>query len=283
MFANGLMSVVSICTSVPLEGGDGGPAPGMKEYLPTMEELFPPAIFGEGTVFSMNRLGLVRVIATLVVVLLIWAGARRMQLIPGRGQSTFELAMGFVHKQIVEAAMGPEMARRYLPFIATLFFGILGMNLTGVIPGTNVASTALVTVPLMLALCAWIAFVVRGVKSNGFGHYVADALLPKGAPKVMYILLVPIEFLSTFILRPATLTIRLMANMIAGHFLLAAFFAMTSYLFLTADPAVMKGVGVVTFLAAFIFTCFEIFVACLQAFIFSLLTSVYIGLAAEGH
>ena len=277
MIANGLLSVVSNSTLAESDGG------GM--HMPTLDELFPPAFWriGDGSIFEMNRLGLIRVVATLAVVLLIWAGARQMRLVPGRGQSTFELAMGFVHKQIVEAAMPPEMARRYLPYIATLFFGILGMNLTGIVPFMNVASTALVAVPLFLALSAWIAFVVRGIKSNGFGHYVADALLPKGAPKVMYILLVPIEFLSTFILRPATLTIRLMANMIAGHFLLAAFFAMTSYLIMDASNFALKGVGLVTFMAAFVFTCFEIFVACLQAFIFSLLTSVYIGLSAEGH
>ena len=231
---------------------------------------------------DLNRLGLVRIVAVLAVAALIYFGARRMALVPGRRQSTFELAMGFVHKQIAEAGLSPQLARRYLPFIATVFFGVLGMNLTGVIPGMNVSSNALVTVPLLLALCTWVVFIAQGIKAHGLGHYLADSLFPKGAPKVMYILLAPIEFLSTFVLRPATLTIRLMANMIAGHFLLAAFFMMTTYLLIDAG-GLLKGVGVLTLAASFLFYGFEIFVACLQAFIFALLSSVYIGLAAEGH
>ncbi|MCL1898890.1 MAG: F0F1 ATP synthase subunit A [Micrococcales bacterium] len=287
LIANGVLSVV-IAALGPKAGdgsGPGTPEPGMEQHLPSMEELYPPPFWriGDGSVFELNRLGLVRIIATVMVVLLVYLGARRMRLVPGRGQSTLELLMGFIHKQIAEAGMSPALARKYLPFIATLFFGILGMNLTGIIPGLNIASTALVTVPLILALSAWVAFVVRGIKAHGVGHYFADALFPKGAPKFMLVLLTPIEFLSTFILRPATLTIRLMANMIAGHFLLAAFFGMTAYYFLDAGSAIMKGAGVVTFIAAIIFTLFEVFVAALQAFIFSLLTSVYIGLAAEGH
>ena len=287
MLVSRIMSVILVRPIAAPAGDDpllDQPAPGMESHLPQMDELFPPPFWriGDGSVFELNRIGLIRIIATLAVVLLIYLGARRMRLVPGRGQSTFELAMGFVHKQIAEAGMPPALARKYLPLIATLFFGILGLNLTGIIPGLNMASTALVATPLILALVAWVAFVVRGIKAHGFGHYLADTLFPKGAPKIMYVVLAPIEFLSVFILRPATLTIRLMANMIAGHFLLAAFFSMTAFLITHANIA-MKGVGLVTFVAAFVFTCFEIFVACLQAFIFSLLTSVYIGLAAEGH
>jgi F-type H+-transporting ATPase subunit a len=140
----------------------------------------------------------------------------------------------------------------------------------------------LVAVPLIFAVCAWIAFIAQGIRAHGVGHYFADALFPKGAPKAMYVLLTPIELLSTFILRPVTLTVRLMANMIAGHFLLTAFFVMTSYLFIEASGA-MKTVGVLTAAASLVFVLFEVFVACLQAYIFSLLTSVYIGLAKEEH
>ncbi|MDR1799964.1 MAG: F0F1 ATP synthase subunit A [Bifidobacteriaceae bacterium] len=266
-----------IAASAASDDSEGG---GM--HLPTLDELFPSPFVGDGTLWELNRIGLVRIVATLALVLLVWLGARRTKLVPGRGQSTFELMMGFVHKQICEAALSPAAARQYLPYIATLFFGIFALNITGVIPFLDVSSNSVVAVPLMLALCTWIAFVVAGIKAHGFGHFVADNLFPKGAPKVMYVILAPIEFLSTFILRPVTLTVRLMANMIAGHFLLAAFFAMTSYLFVEASGA-LKGLGVVSFAAAFAFTLFEIFVAALQAYIFSLLSTVYIGLAREGH
>ncbi|MDR0366490.1 MAG: F0F1 ATP synthase subunit A [Bifidobacteriaceae bacterium] len=256
--------------------GEGG------MHMPTLDELYPAPFWKIGDWFEFNRLDMIRVIAIAAVLLLLYLGARRTALVPGRGQSTFELAMGFVHKQICEAAMSPQMARRYLPFIATIFFTVLGLNITGVLPGFNVSSNALVAVPLIFAVCAWVAFVAQGIKSHGLGHYLAENLFPKGAPKVMYILLTPIEFLSTFILRPVTLTVRLMANMIAGHFLLTAFFVMTSYLMIEGG-GLLKGLGLVTGAVSFIFVLFEIFIACLQAFIFAILTSVYIGLAAEEH
>jgi F-type H+-transporting ATPase subunit a len=258
----------------------GGEGDGM--HMPTLDELYPEPFWRIGEWFEFNRIDLIRVIATVALVVLVYLGARRTRLVPGRGQSTFELAMGFVHKQICEAAMPPAMARRYLPFIATIFFGVLALNITGVLPFLNVSSNGLVAVPMILAVCAWIAFVAQGIRSHGLGHFLTDNLFPKGAPKVMYILLTPIEFLSTFVLRPVTLTVRLMANMIAGHFLLTAFFVMTSYL-LIEGAGLMKGLSLLTAAASFAFVIFEIFIAGLQAFIFAILTSVYIGLASEEH
>jgi F-type H+-transporting ATPase subunit a len=251
-------------------------------HMPTLDELYPPAFWTIGDWFSFNRVDLIRVIATAALVALVYLGARRTSLVPGRGQSTFELAMGFVHKQICEAAMPPAMARRYLPFIATIFFAVLALNITGVLPFLNLSSNGLVAVPMILAAAAWIAFVSQGIRAHGLGHYLADNLFPKGAPKIMYLLLTPIEFLSTFVLRPVTLTVRLMANMIAGHFLLTAFFVMTSYL-LIEGAWLVKGLGLLTAAASFAFVLFEIFIAGLQAFIFAILTSVYIGLAKEEH
>ena len=101
-------------------------------------------------------------------------------------------------------------------------------------------------------------------------------------PWPLYILLTPIEFLSTFIIRPATLTIRLLANMLAGHLMLALTFFGTHFLFFEAAGA-LKGVAVLTFAGAIGITAFEIFVAGLQAFIFSILTAVYIKTSIETH
>jgi F-type H+-transporting ATPase subunit a len=95
-------------------------------------------------------------------------------------------------------------------------------------------------------------------------------------PAPIYVLVTPIEFVSTFILRPVTLTIRLLANMLAGHLLLVLFFSATSYLLLDASGP-LKIFSVASFGMGFIFTLFEILVAFLQAYIFALLTAVYIG------
>jgi F-type H+-transporting ATPase subunit a len=155
------------------------------------------------------------------------------------------------------------------------------MNITGVIPLLNVASTSLVAMPLLLAICSWVMFIYAGIKQQGNGKFWKSSLFPEGIPKPVYIILTPIEFISTFILRPFTLTVRLMVNMISGHLLLGVFYAMTSFLFLKASIA-LKPVLLISFGACFAFTIFEIFIACLQAYIFALLSSAYISLA-RGH
>ena len=257
-------------------GDEGGP------HIPSIAEFFPPAIAFEGTPFEFNRITLVRLLSAVVLCLLFWAAARRATLVPGRGQNMAEMALDFVRVNIAEEVLGERRARPYVPLLTTLFFAILAMNITGVIPFLNIASTSVVTVPLILAVVAWIAFVVAGIRAHGVFGYVRASLFPSGVPWPVYIILAPIELISTFILRPATLTIRLMANMLAGHLLLVLFFSMTSWLFLEAGGA-LKLAGVLTFGAAFAFTLFEIFVAALQAYIFTLLTAVYISLSVEAH
>ncbi len=223
-----------------------------------------------------------RILSAVVLSLLFWAAARRATLVPGRAQNVAEMALDFVRVNIAEEVLGERRARPHVPLLTMMFFAILAMNITGVVPLLNIASTSVVTVPLLLAAVAWIAFVAAGIKAHGVFGFVRSSLFPSGVPWPIYIILAPIELISTFILRPATLTVRLMANMLAGHLLLALFFSMTSYLFVEASGA-LKAVGVLTFAAAFAFTLFEIFVAVLQAYIFTLLTAVYISLSQEAH
>jgi len=102
-------------------------------------------------------------------------------------------------------------------------------------------------------------------------------------PWPIYLILTPIEFLSTFIIRPATLTVRLLANMLAGHLLLVLCFAATNYLFFEASSLGLNLAGIGTLAAGFAFTLFEIFVAVLQAYVFTVLTAVYIQLSVESH
>lgn len=223
-----------------------------------------------------------RIVSAVVLCGLFWAAARRATLVPGRGQNVAEMALDFVRVNIAEEVLGEKRARPHVVLLTTMFFAILAMNITGVIPLLNIASTSVVTVPLLLAGVAWIAFVAAGIKAHGVFGFVRSSLFPSGVPWPIYIILAPIELISTFILRPATLTVRLMANMLAGHLLLALFFSMTNFLFVEASGA-LKGIGVLTFGAAFAFTLFEIFVAVLQAYIFTLLTAVYISLSQEAH
>nr|WP_084038208.1 F0F1 ATP synthase subunit A [Demequina sp. NBRC 110053] len=249
-------------------------------HAPTVEEFFPPAIFGEGTIFEFNRIMLARVIAAAVLILIFWLVARKAKVVPGRGQSVVELMLDFVRVQIVEQVMSKENAKRFLPFLTTLFLAILAFNITGVIPFINIAGTSLIGLPIIMAIWVYVLYLAVGVKQHGLGGYLKLSLFPPGVPKGIYVLLTPIEFLQVFILRPATLALRLAANMMAGHLLLVLCFAATQYFFFEAAGA-MKAMGTVTFAAGFAFTLFEIFVAALQAYVFVMLSSVYINMAIE--
>lgn len=225
---------------------------------------------------------LIRFIAVALIVVLFWIGTRRMRMIPGRGQSLLEMAVGFVQSNIADGALGKVDGKRFMPILASMFFMVLAMNLTGIVPGLNLAGTSVIGVPLVLALVAYVAFIYAGIKKQG-GNFFKASLFPSGVPWYLYIVVTPIEFLSTFILRPVTLALRLLMNMVAGHMLLVLCFSATQFFFFTAGGLFgLFGIGTLAF--GFIFTIFELLVAVLQAYVFTFLTAVYIQLAlVEEH
>nr|WP_061964693.1 F0F1 ATP synthase subunit A [Demequina aurantiaca] len=245
-----------------------------------MSEFYPDALAFAGTIFEFNRIELVRVIAAFFMILIFWLVARSAKIVPGRGQAVVEMVLDFVRVQIVEEVMGKERAKRFVPFLTTLFIAIVFFNMTGVIPFLNIAGTSLIGLPIIMALWVYVMYLSVGIKKHGLGGYLKANLFPPGVPKPIYLLLTPIEFLQVFILRPATLALRLAANMIAGHLLLVLCFAATQYFFFEATGA-LKAAGVVSLAAGFGFTLFEIFVALLQAYVFVMLSSVYLNMALE--
>jgi F-type H+-transporting ATPase subunit a len=249
---------------------------------PSIEEFFPDAIFFAGTPFEMNRIILIRFLVVLAIILIFWLGTRRMKVVPGRFQSIVEMGLDFARVNIAEDLLGKKDGRRFLPLITTILVLVFFMNITGIIPFLNIAGTSVIGLPLVLAVVAWIAFIYAGLKKHP-GAFFKNALFPPGVPKALYIIVTPIEFLSTFILRPITLTLRLLMNMVVGHLLLVLFFAATQFFFFSAGGFyALFGVGTLAF--GFVFTLFEILVAVLQAYVFALLTTVYIQLAlAEEH
>jgi len=253
------------------------------EYSPpTIEEFFPPAILFEGTRFEINRIVLVRLLAIVALVLVFWLGTRKMKTVPGRFQGVVEMALNLVRVNIAEDLLGEKDGKRFLPLLTTIFFMVLFMNLTGIIPGLNIAGTSTIGMPLVLAVAAYLAFMYAGLRKHPVA-FLKNSLLPPGVPWPLYIIVTPIEFVSTFILRPVTLTLRLLMNMVVGHFLLVLFFSATHFFILYSDSwMALFGVGTIAFSIAFTF--FEILVSLLQAYVFTLLTAVYLQLAlAEEH
>ncbi len=263
----------ALFTTAPLAAGEGG------FHAPSIEEFFPPVILFEGTPFELNRIMLIRLIVVAGLVLLFYFGTRRMTLVPGRFQSVIEIALNFIRVNIAEDLLGKKDGRRWLPLLTTIFFLVLGMNLTGVIPPFNIAGTSVIGLPMLLAVIAWFSFVYAGLRRHPV-TFLKNSLFPPGVPWYFYFVVTPIEFFSTFILRPITLTLRLTMNMIVGHLLLVLFFSATSFfLYEMQDAGLLRAFAAGTFVFGFAFTLFEILVAVLQAYIFTILTAVYIQLS----
>lgn len=221
-----------------------------------------------------------RIVAAVLLVLFFVLAARRARLVPGRGQNIAELGLDFVRVNIAEELLGKADARRYVPMLTTIFFGILAFNITGIIPLLNIAGTSVIGLPLVLALWVYVVYLASGVKRHGLWGYLRGSLFPPGLPWPLYFLMTPIEFLQVFILRPATLTIRLMANMLAGHLMLVLCFSATQFFFFEATGA-LKAAGVLSITAGLVFTLFEVLVAALQAYVFTVLTAAYINMSLE--
>jgi F-type H+-transporting ATPase subunit a len=252
---------------------------------PSIDDLFPPALLFEGTPFELNRLMVIRILMVAVLILLMWLATRKMKIVPRRGQAAFEWMFMFVRKGIVFDTLGEERGRRYEPLIMTFFFTIIAMNLSGTIPGLQLAGTAAIGMPIVLAVVAWVMFIYAGFKEKGM-RFLKDSLFLPGVPWPLYILLTPLEFLSTFIVRPVTLALRLTMNMVSGHMLLVLCWSATQFFFFTllasGNPLGLLGVGSFAFGVAF--TVLELFVAALQAYVFAILSAIYVQLSvAEEH
>jgi F-type H+-transporting ATPase subunit a len=253
-------------------------------HAPSLDDFFPKAVLFQGTVFELDRLMLIRILMSAVLIAIVMVAFRRPQIVPRGLQNVAESGMMFVREQICDEVLGKETGKRYFPLIATIFFAVLFLNFSGVIPFLNISSNARIGMPLVLAVIAYIAFNYIGIKKYGFWKYMRSSIVVPDVPVAMHVLLIPIEFISTFILRPFTLTVRLMANMLAGHIMLVLFFSATQF-FLFDGAAWMKGLSPFSLLGGFAFTLFELLVIFLQAYVFALLTAVYIGLAehADSH
>ncbi|MFF0542825.1 F0F1 ATP synthase subunit A [Nocardia thailandica] len=247
-------------------------------HAPSLSDFFPPAVLFEGTPFELDRLMLIRLLMTGVVVLFFVLAFRSPRIVPRGLQNIGETAVVFVKEQIAEEVLGKETGRRFLPLIATIFFTVLFLNFSSIVPFLNISSNARVGMPLVLAAIAYIAFNYVGIRKYGFFKYVRSSIVVPNVPPALHVLLIPIEFVSTFILRPFTLTVRLMANMLAGHIMLVLFFSAT-WFFLFDAASWMKVFSPFSLLAGIGFTLFELLVIFLQAYVFALLTAVYISLA----
>ena len=249
--------------------------------FPGIEEMVQwPAAFGEGTPFAFNKVALISLIAMAVPVIwfLVAGGSAKKSLVPRGAQNLAETSIEFIEKQVIGQAIGPD-GLPYLPLLISMFLFIFVGNLFGIIPTSHFGANARMANPVLLAVLTWFVFIGVGLKHNGLG-YLKASLFPPGVPKALYLLVTPIEFISTFLVRPFSLAVRLFANSLAGHILLVTFSVLTATLW-SLSPLVVA--APFSFFMLIAFTGFELLVAFLQAYIFTLLTAVYIGGALHPH
>lgn len=240
-----------------------------------------PSLSIGGVGFCMNFIFLLVLISFTLFIVLFYLAFRKPQVVPSKLQSIMETGVQFVRENIAQPMLG-EDSDRFLALLVTLFFFIFFGNLMEVIPGLNFSHNSRIAFPIAMALVSWITFNYVGFRKHGFFGYWKHVLLPPGAPGWLYPLLVPIEFITQIVVRPITLSVRLAANFLAGHFLLSVFFLGTLAMLSSGGLPVVF--GPFAFAIGVALVGFEIFVALLQAFIFSILTASYIGGAmAEEH
>jgi F-type H+-transporting ATPase subunit a len=242
---------------------------------------------------SINRAVLYLFIGAALTVWAVTWIARRMQRRPSRVQTAMEAAYGLMRNNITEGNMDHRMAIKWFTFVGTLFMFIWFSNLLGYIPLPTsqenldigsvsipafaiYAATANISVTLVLTLVVWISYHVEGVRAQGFVPYF-KSWIPAGVTGAAAVPIFGIEVISHFV-RIISLSVRLFANILAGHLLI---------LFMAGGLAVLLGVaalGWITLPAAIAFYAFEVvLIATLQAFIFATLTAIYLGGAVEAH
>ncbi len=239
--------------------------------------VYPPA-FGEGSFVTKPML--IVILGSLAVAVFFFLAARRAAMVPGKTQFVGESLYGFVRNSIALEAIG-KPGLKYVPYLATVFFFLATLNISGILPLVQFPATSKIAIPLVLAVISCVIFNVIGIKREGLGGYFKHMMFPSGIPWPVYILLAPIEFVSTIIIRPLTLTLRLTFNMFAGHLVLVLFILGGEYLVFEYGGVVGIAAGTVALLGSLVLTAFEGFVQLLQAYVFTLLSALYIGGALQ--
>lgn len=268
------------------------PSPAPSYVAPGPEDFRYPPVTG-GTQLPNNittgfeswitKSSLLLMLGGLIVIVLFIVSSRRAAVIPSKLQFAGEQAYNYVRNDLANDIIGPEFLT-YVPLIASLFFFVLVNNLFGIVPIAQFAPFSRASFAYGLAIMVWVIYNGVGIKRHGFVGYWKHATVPSGVPKVILPLLIPLEFLSNILVRPITLSLRLFANMFAGHLLIILFSTGGAYLIVTASGIVNHVAGVVAFILGILVGFLEFVIEVLQAYVFALLTATYIaGALAEEH
>ena len=256
--------------SCHLMSGCGFPAPGAEIFQ--FSGVLSFSVFGLD--FQITKITFLMVLAVILIVGFFTYAFRRPKLVPRGAQNVGELAYLFVRDGIAREIIGKD-GDKFVPFLFSFFFFIWLLNFWSIVPFAQIPVTSIFAIPVAFALLVYVTWVPLGVYKQGFRGFFGGIMFPPGVPKAMYILLTPIELISNLIVRPFTHSVRLFANMFAGHLLIATFSVATFYLISASVIGILGSVA--SFAVAVALTGFEVLIQALQAYIFTLLAAVYIS------
>ena len=219
--------------------------------------------------------------SVLIISVFFILASRKAATVPSKLQFAGEGVYGFIRDGLAKDVLGADFMR-FVPYLFTLFTFVLVNNWFGIVPMLQFPTFSRVGFAYALAIITYLVYHFVGVKRQGLGHYLKGIAFMPGVPKPIYVLLTPIELATFFIVRPFTLGLRLFANMFAGHLLLLVFILGGEHLL--QGVIGLKLVSPFAFTMGILLTFFEFMVQCLQAYIFTLLTALYIaGSLADEH
>ncbi|HHV21899.1 MAG TPA: F0F1 ATP synthase subunit A [Propionibacterium sp.] len=230
------------------------------------------------------------IIAAILVILLWWLVARRLKVVPSKSQFLAENAYDLVRNGIARDILGQDF-RKYLPYLLALFSFLLINNWFGIFAPFMYPTFSNIGYAYAFAVMSWFIYNGAGIAKHGLGGYLKNSLIPSGVPLWLTPIIVPIEFLSNFIVRPVTLALRLFANLFAGHLVVLVFVVGGAWLLqngATMNHAMAGPLGQVAGGVAYVFSfailALEILIGALQAYVFTVLTASYVQSAtAEAH
>jgi F-type H+-transporting ATPase subunit a len=232
---------------------------------------------------TFNKIALIAVLAAVITIVIFYlAGSKDGTKAPRGIRNLAEIVVEFIEDQVVMPTMG-RAGLGWTPLLVSMFMFLFLCNITGIVPVLQMPATARIAIPLCLSLLVWVIFIGVGIKHQGAGYF-AHLIWPPGVPGALKPLVGVIEVVSTLLIRPFSRTVRLMANMMAGHILLVTFGLLAESLFWAqTKQAFLVPMGILPLFMLLFLTAFEILVAFLQAYIFTILTGVFVGSSMEGH
>ncbi|WP_342356049.1 F0F1 ATP synthase subunit A [Nocardioides dongkuii] len=257
---------------VPLAGGGGFTPPGPADF-----DL--PPIFG-----GVTKPMVMVVLSAVLIFAVTYAMSRKAELVPGRLQYAGEWAYGGVRNGIARDIIGAEHYMKFVPYLFTLFAFVLVNNYFGLVPLIQFPTFSHSGYAYGLALLSWLLYNGVGIWKHGPLGYLKHTCVPAGVRGPVLLLIAPLEFLSNILVRPVTLALRLFANMFAGHLLLILFALGGEYLLFDAFSPINAVGGVLAWVMFFGVSVLELLVMFLQAYVFTLLTAMYVsGAVADEH